>query len=55
MTGTVTNLVLLALVALAFVLLVVGPLTALGIMFWHWHRELKESMRLRQARSTQTR
>lgn len=55
MTGTVTNVLLLSLLVLGSILLIFGPLTALAVMFWHWHRELKESNRLRQARTTQTR
>ena len=55
MTGTVMNVVLLILLVLAFILLILGPLTALAIMFWHWHRELRETIRLRQGRTTQTR
>lgn len=30
-------------------------LGALGIMFWRWHKELTQIMRLKQARSTQVR
>ena len=55
MTGTVWNILLLALTVLGTILLILGPLAALGFMFWHWHRELRESVRLRQVRSTQTR
>jgi hypothetical protein len=55
MTGTVVNILLLLVLALGVVLLFFGPLTSLGVMFWHWHRELRESIRLRQARSTQIR
>ncbi|HTR48194.1 MAG TPA: hypothetical protein VMM16_12490 [Verrucomicrobiae bacterium] len=55
MTGTVTNAVLLCLLVLGSVLLIVGPLAALAVMFWHWRRELREMARLRDARTTQTR
>jgi len=55
MTGTVMNILLLCIVVLGAILLVFGPLTALAVMFWHWRRELRESSRLRQARSTQVR
>jgi len=55
MAGTVLNAILLGLLILAAILCIFAPLTALGVMFWHWHRELKETMRLRQARSTQVR
>jgi hypothetical protein len=53
--GTLLNGVLLALTILAFVVLIAAPLTALGIMFWHWQKELKQAVRLRQARTTQVR
>lgn len=55
MAGTVLNAILLGLLILAAILCIFAPLTALGIMFWHWHMELKETLRLRQARSTQVR
>ncbi len=55
MTGTVTNLLLLGLLFLAIVILVIAPVGALGVMFWHWRKELTEMNRLRQARSTQIR
>lgn len=54
MTGTVVNALLLLLLVLGAILLIFGPLTALGVMFWHWHKELRESVRLRQARTTQS-
>ena len=52
MAGTLVNLLLLGLLFAACVLCVLGSLGALGIMFWHWHRELAEIARLRQARTT---
>ncbi|HUJ83712.1 MAG TPA: hypothetical protein VLW83_17635 [Candidatus Acidoferrales bacterium] len=55
MTGTVMNMLLLCLLVLGSVLLIFGPLTALAVMFWHWRKELRDSSRLRQARSTQVR
>jgi len=55
MTGTVMNILLLCLLVAGSILLVFGPLTALVVMFWHWRKELRESNRLRQARSTQLR
>jgi hypothetical protein len=55
MAGSVLNIVLLSLLILAAILCIFGPLTALGVMFWHWHRELKETARLRVARTTQIR
>ena len=54
-TGTVMNVLLLCLLVLGSVLLIFGPLTALAVMFWHWRKELRDSSRLRQARSTQVR
>jgi hypothetical protein len=53
MAMTAINIVLLILLALAVILCIFGPVTALGVMFWHWHKELKETARLRVARSTQ--
>lgn len=55
MAGTVLSSVLLGLMIVAAAVLILGPLSALGFMFWHWQKELKESMRLRQARTTQVR
>jgi hypothetical protein len=55
MTETVTNLLLLGLLFLAIVISVGAPVGALGVMFWHWHKELAEMNRLRQVRSTQVR
>jgi hypothetical protein len=55
MTGTSVSIVLLIILIAASILCIFGPLTALGVMFWHWHRELRETARLRQARSTQVR
>jgi hypothetical protein len=53
--GTLLNGVLLGLMILAVAACILAPLTALGVMFWHWQKELKESNRLRQARTTQIR
>jgi heme exporter protein D len=53
--GTLLNGALLALTILAVAVLIAAPLTTLGIMFWHWQKELSRSMRLRQARTTQVR
>ena len=53
MTGTAINPILFGLSLLAAVVGIVAPLGALGVMFWHWHIELNEMLRLRQARSTQ--
>ena len=55
MTGTVVNGALLGLLILGAVIGILAPLTVLGIMFWKWQKELTESARLRQARSTQVR
>jgi hypothetical protein len=53
MAGTMISFLLLSLLILASIVCIFGPLAALSIMFWHWHKELKESARLRVARSTQ--
>jgi len=53
MAATAVNIVLLILLVLAVILCIFGPVTALGVMFWHWHKELKETARLRMSRSTQ--
>jgi hypothetical protein len=54
MAGSALNIFLLCLLILAAILCIFGPLTALGVMFWHWHRELRETARRRVARTTQT-
>lgn len=55
MAGTLINLLSLAFLFLVASLCVVAPLAALLFMFWHWHQELTELNRLKQARSTQVR
>jgi uncharacterized membrane protein len=55
MTGSVLNLLLLLFVVLAAGVCIIGPLAVLGVMFWHWRKELAESARLRHARTTQIR
>lgn len=55
MVGTVFNLLLLCLLFAAAAVCLLVPLGCLAIMFWHWHKELNEITRLRQARSTQIR
>ena len=55
MSGSVLDMILLSLLILAAILCIFGPLTALGVMFWHWHKELRETTRRRVARSTQIR
>ena len=55
MAGTVVNLLLLVLLFLAAIVFIVAPLGALGFMFWRWHKELEQIMRLKEARSTQAR
>jgi hypothetical protein len=54
MAVTTVNILLLILLALAAILCIFGPVTALGVMFWHWHKELKQTARLRVSRTTQT-
>jgi hypothetical protein len=46
---------LLSVIAFAALVCVFGPLAALGVMFWNWHKELRQSARLRLARTTQVR
>jgi hypothetical protein len=53
MASTVTMFLLLSVIAICATVCVFGPLAALGVMFWNWHKELRESARLRIARSTQ--
>jgi hypothetical protein len=55
MAGTVVNLLLLIVLILAGAVCIVAPLAALGIIFWHWQKELNQVIRLKQARSTQVR
>lgn len=55
MMGALLNLLLLLIVILGSVVCVVAPVAVLGVMCWKWHKELAESLRLRQARSTQVR
>lgn len=55
MAGTVVNSILLGLLVLGAAICILAPLTALGVMFWHWQKELKQSIRMRQARTTQIR
>lgn len=55
MASTVTMFLLLSMVAMGAALCVFGPLTALGVMFWNWHKELRQSARMRLARTTQVR
>jgi hypothetical protein len=55
MFGSLLNLFLLLIVILGSALCVFGPVAVLVVMFWKWHKELAESIRLRQARSTQVR
>ena len=43
MVVTTLNILLLILLVLAAILCIFGPVTALGVMFWHWHKELKET------------
>ena len=55
MMGALLNLLLLLIVIAGLVVCVVAPVAVLGVMFWKWQKELAESLRLRQARSTQVR
>ena len=55
MAGELVNILLLAVLALASVVCIFGPLTVLCVMFWKWHKELRQTARLRLSRSTQVR
>jgi hypothetical protein len=52
MAGTVFDVLVLCVLFAAAAVCVFVPLGCLAIMFWHWHNELNEVIRLRQARST---
>jgi hypothetical protein len=55
MAVTSANILLPILLVLAAIPCIFGPVTALVVMFWHWHKELKETARLRVSRTTQIR
>jgi hypothetical protein len=55
MAGDVVNILLMGVLALASIVCIFGPLVVLGVMFWHWHKELRETARLRLSRTTQVR
>lgn len=55
MAGDMVNLLLVGMLVLASIVCILGPLAVLGVMFWNWHRELRQTSRLRLARSTQVR
>lgn len=55
MADTVVNSLLLGILVLAVGICILAPVSVLGVMFWHWQKELKQSTRLRHARSTQIR
>ena len=55
MSGDVVNLLLVGTLVLAVTVCILGPLAVLGVMFWNWHRELRQTARFRLARSTQVR
>ena len=55
MAGEMVNFLLLIVIALAMIVGIFGPMAVLGVMFWKWHKELRQSARLRLARSTQVR
>lgn len=52
MGGTVLNLFLLSLFIFAVLVLLVAPLLVMTIVFWYWKKELAESIRTRQPRTT---
>jgi hypothetical protein len=53
MTGEVVHVFLFAVIVLASMVCIFGPIAVLGVMFWKWHTELRQTSRLRLARSTQ--
>jgi len=55
MTGDMVNILLAAVLILACIACILGPLAVLGVMFWNWHKELRQTSKLRLARSTQFR
>ena len=55
MGRTIVNLLLLSTLFTASALCVIAPLTALAVTFWHWQKELAQSLRQRPTRSTQVR
>jgi ATP/ADP translocase len=52
MTGTVLNLFLLSLFLVAVLVLIVAPLLVMTIVFFYWKKELAESIRQRQPKTT---
>jgi hypothetical protein len=54
MAGDVVNVLLLGMLALGSIVCIFGPLAVLSVMFWKWHKELRQTARLRLARTTQT-
>jgi Flp pilus assembly protein TadB len=55
MAGTFLNLFLLGFLFVTAFLCVAAPLAALAFMFWQWHKELAQGIRLKHVRSTQVR
>jgi len=55
MTGDLVNVLLVGAIVLASIACIFGPLAVLGVMFWNWHKELRQTARLRLARTTQVR
>jgi len=55
MAGEMTNVLILSLLVLASIVCIFGPLAVLTVMFWKWHKELRQTSRVRLARSTQVR
>jgi hypothetical protein len=55
MSGDMVNILFLAGLMVAAIVCIFGPLTVLSVMFWKWHKELRQSSRLRLARSTHVR
>ncbi|MGA3294551.1 MAG: hypothetical protein ABSE45_11285 [Candidatus Acidiferrales bacterium] len=55
MAGPAVNLLFLMLVVSGVTLGIIAPLTFLIMIFWKWRKELAQSGRLRQAKTTQIR
>ena len=55
MTGDMVKILLVGALVLVSIVCIFGPLAVLAVMFWNWHRELRQTARLRLARSTQVR
>jgi hypothetical protein len=53
MAPDVVHVLLFGVIVLASIVGIFGPIAVLGVMFWKWHTELRQTSRLRLARTTQ--